>query len=61
MRAFDMRRIGSPACSFESWGIKESIVYGDETLSYAIFDCIQIIRTKLIGDKAVNGKSALPT
>jgi hypothetical protein len=48
MCTLDVGGVGSPASSFEAWCIEKGIVYGDEALSNAIFNRVQVVGTKLI-------------
>lgn len=51
MCALDVGRIRSPSSSFETWCIEKCIVDGDEALANTILDGIQVVGTKLIGNK----------
>jgi hypothetical protein len=52
MGSFDITRVGSPSSSFESRRIEERVIDSNQSLPNSIFDGIQVIRSKLIRDKA---------
>ena len=51
MCALDVGRIRTPSSGFETWCIEKCLIDCDETLANTILDRVQVVGTKLIGNK----------
>lgn len=51
MSAPDVGRIWAPSSSFKTWCIEKCIIDGNETLANTIFYRVEVVGTKLVGNK----------